>query len=284
MSENLLHTDKLNLRFYESDKLIVLTKAKVASRTCDEYFSTTSSYVSDDTDIDLEDIDGNYIPTLGKPSSDLNDRYTKLTDIKKNKKDILLLYRNPLNRLLSGIIQDNIIEHLNNPNFLVRDIIRNKCTNSIYDISKLLRMLLNGNLNNTNNKLRSDADLVIRHLIKTLVNDINISLSLEQTVHIEPYLHVYDYFINEKFDRIKVSLINIDNEKNDLNNILSKYELINLNNPTLFKHSNSYLVKSFIQYIDSNNINMSKIFHKYLYAEQYFYNKFEKSELNILNK
>lgn len=284
MIKNLSHTDKLNLRFYESDKLIVLTKAKVASRTCDEYFNTNSSYVSDDTDIDLEYIGGNYIPTLGKSAPDLNDRYTKLNDIKKNKKDILLLYRNPLNRLLSGIIQDNIVEPLNNPNFLVRDIIRNNCTNSIYDISKLLKMLLNGNLNNTNNKLRADADLVIRHLIKTLVNDINISLSLEQTVHIEPYLHTYDYFINEKFDRIKVSLINIDNEKNNLNNILSNYELINLNNPTLFKHSNSYLVKSFIQYIDLNNIDMSKIFHKYLYAEQYFYNKFEKSELNILNK
>lgn len=277
-------TDKLNLRFYETDKLIVLTKSKVASRTCDEYFSTTSNYVSHESDIDLEDMDGNYIPTFPKLSPDLNDRYTKLTDIKKNKKDILLLYRNPLNRLLSGIIQDNIIEHLNNPNFLIRDIIRNNCTNSIYDVSNSLKAAINGNLNNINNELKVDADLVIGQLIKTLVNDIIINLSLEQTVHIEPYLHVYDYFINEKFDGVKVSLINIDNEQNDLNNILSKYELINLNNPTLFKHSNSYLVKSFIQYIDLNKINLREIFHKYLYAEQYFYNKFEKSKLNILNK
>ena len=284
MIENLFHPDKLNLRFYETNKLIVFTKAKVASRTCDGYFSTTSNYVSDDTDIDLEDIGGNYMPTLSKLSPDLSDRYTKLTDIKKNKKDILLLYRNPLNRLLSGIIQDNIIEHLINPNFLIRDIIRNNCTNSIHDVSNSLKAAINSNINNINNTLKVDVDLVIGQLIKTLVNDININLSLEKTVHIESYLHVYDYFINEKFDRVKVSLINIDNEKNDLNNILSKYELINLNNPTLFKHSNSYLVKSFIQYINLNDINLREIFHKYLYAEQYFYNKFEKSELNILNK
>lgn len=284
MTQNLLHTDKLNLRFYETDKLIVLTKAKVASRTCDEYFSTTSDYISDESDIDLEDIDGNYMPPLSKLSERLNDRFTKLTDIKKNKKDILLLYRNPLNRLLSGIIQDNIIEHLNRPNFLVRDIIRNNCTSSIYDVSNLLKAAINGNLGDNNNTLRVDVDLVIEQLIKTLVKDINIDFNLEKTVHIESYLHVYDYFINEKFDGVKVSLINIDNKKNDLNNILSKYELINLNNPTLFKHSNSYLVNSFIRYIDSNNINLSKIFHKYLYAEKYFYNKFEKSKLNILNK
>lgn len=281
--KNLLQTDRVNLRFYENNKLIILTKSKVASRTCDSYFRSTPIYTNGETDIDLEYIDGDYLPNTNI-KSDLNNRYFQLIDITKNKKDILLLYRNPLNRLISGIIQDTINLELSEPNFLIRDIIKKNCSNSVYDISNAFNIVLNGNVNNIDNSLRDDVDLIILHLIKVLVNDINFNLSLQRTSHTEPYLHVYDYFITEKFDTRKVSLINIDAEKNNLNTILSDYNLINLDNPTLFRNSNSYIIKLLINYINSNNINVNQTFYQYLYAEQYFYNKFENSKFNILNK
>ena len=92
---------KIELLAYRNDKVIVLTHNKVASRVCDALFPPKKYFITINPQ-DLTDIASNPIES-GKD--------TIVEDLKlilngKSKKELILLYRNPIDRWISGTLQE----------------------------------------------------------------------------------------------------------------------------------------------------------------------------------
>lgn len=90
---------KIELLAYRNDKVIVLTHNKVASRVCDALFPPKKYFITINPQ-DLTDIASNPIES-GKD--------TIVEDLKlilngKSKKELILLYRNPIDRWISGTL------------------------------------------------------------------------------------------------------------------------------------------------------------------------------------
>jgi len=268
--------DSGNFNIYTSPNLTVMTKAKVASRTVKTYLD------NDNQNCSVMIKDGKFFETDGPYGMN----YVKELQKEGNKKEILLLYRNPQKRFISGVVQD-VIRSLSVDDFCNYFWMSSYQREYNFDLKKLQKYILDENFNELLNDTEF-SDLVIlfitdwfeiqqKQVIKNLSN------------HIEPYLYHYDEIISkELFDLSKISLVNIDKEKNDLHSIFAKYgvkldeSLTQEKKLQIFQSHRSWYTT--ILKIVEADVFFKDTMTLYTESDFYFYDKFEKSKLNILNK
>lgn len=295
IEQKLNHT---SLRIFSSKKLIVFSKPKVATRFLNLVFKGDGrdSHESYAISRNLELISAN--PIIGL--DDNQTEFSKIIDIKKNKKEIIFLYRNPLDRFITGVVQYSINQLLLSQHWGILLLDNpNEFTTPLPILLDGVRTYLLGITLNKKYGDNYDEDLIKSEVVllsEKLINRLDKYLSMVEIpddVHTENYLSFYDDFIQSgKFDLNKITLINIGDKKNNLSKILNTYDSelsikISDDNNSEKKLSTSntkgFSKKILTDAINSNKMLLEKI-HRYVEIDTLFYNRFETSELNILHK
>ena len=293
--------DTLNLRFFSSDKLILITSNKVASRYVSSFFEKASptnygTLLNVDSDFNLISVDTqnayetyytfDKFSAIQKTQEEWESIMTK-----KNKKDVLFLYRDPYERTLSGIVQEFIIsiEYIKHT-FIAKLFIEEHMNSS----PSLYYRFKNGSLFGASESDKLDATDEIYKLYESfLINYIEFeSSNLIKKHHIRPYLiYLYDFIKNSNIDLNKLYLFNIDDSDIDLKETLLKYELtrnsqltekFSMGSNSLFKD----ILKNIIDQAFLNNSNLGLLnsieyFYNMADIENTFFNKIKKLPQNI---
>lgn len=211
-----------SLLIYRNDKVIVFTNNKVCSRICDAFFKNSGWSVHLDFHDDIYDISGTpmFFNDNEKTQFDITiHEEINLALNGKTKKDIIFLYRNPVDRWISGTLQEfySLIE---SPQLSYLWCKQFK-DDSLYN-------WLNNRLDNFSNPSDDVSNLQIPENIyndmKVLVKDYFDSLAQTGYCqgHSTNFLHLYTLLLAiGKYDKNKMKLLDIG--KNDVLPILQKY-------------------------------------------------------------
>jgi hypothetical protein len=256
---------------YQSNDVTVITKAKVASRYMVELFLTTENpYIYIDTDIN------NYENRNQK-------YYEKLNLLLSNEfdGDVYFLYRNPTKRLYSGIVEDTlrIYDYHNIFEKYELNLLVNK--HSI-DVLNLQHNLHIGNYNFfiENKKYIEFTKDIVRNWI-----DWQLKLNPLYTDHTEPYMDIIYKFSNKLINN-NIFFINIDDTRNDLENIFKKYNSLHIQTRSIAKqtelsHSKFYY---WLDDIFNEKNEYIKFKNEFISIDNSFYELLENSNSNILKK
>lgn len=266
----------MNFRAWNSDKLIVISSPKVASSYLDSKFYETpgnKNMFSIANDLELK-LDINSI------SSESVVKDLELISTNKNKKDILIVYRNPLEKFLSGTIQDfaNIITYgLPYNNFLIDYLLTESSIETNY-IFKSKDTIFN-NIQNINTPKEDEKfKKYYLELLRIYVNFyINNTITSD---HATSNLYLLYPFINEKIvDKNKIKFFDIDSTSDvTLEDILLKYEITSKRKEVRnSQKKNSELLSKMI----SNDSDLMSKLHHNLKQETFFYNLLKNSKYNI---
>lgn len=272
------YTERVNnLRIFETEKLVVLTKQKVASRFLESgNWDRMHSGINLTWEGDIVDSNNNILNQY--------DVFLK----EKNNKNIILLYRNPYERFISGLIQTTILSYLDNPMVIIMlpDVVgeykqfENRINLLVFGCKCIINTDEIPNDSEYDSNILYNESIKLLNILTTSVIKTIIEFNIPHEIHFDNYLMVYNSLINYKFDSNKVTLVNIDDGRNELSNLLKNYITIDKHEP---RHSNNVLKEIFKQQILDNKIILERI-KDYIRIDSYFYNQFEKSKLNILNK
>jgi len=221
----------MSFRVWSNEKLVVISTQKVASSFLDSFFYKKGGSKN------LFEINNNFEIEFNEQTKSENSFYDlNQIFLNKSKKDILIVYRNPVNKYLSGLSQD------------FNGLLKGK----VADFSFLIEEYFKDNENYNDYALFGprEMDKLITYLDETKNNDFfKFYTSLLESFfkhhvenrtfspHSEPVLYKLYPFIMEKIkDKNKLYLIDIDKcEDNSLENFLLRYEL----KPRNYKNRNS---------------------------------------------
>jgi hypothetical protein len=255
---------------FKNESFSVITKPKVASRTMTELFrSNYNPYI--------------YLDESGTSYMYENliehNMYNEFINNSTNNK-LHILYRNPQKRYYSGIIED-----------LIRVIDSNTIKNMYYLNSLFKKHFINpfkfeeDIKSNNYNFLLSNEQYV--NFVKDLITEwIEWQLSYKPIIsdHTEPYIDILYNLSNRNVN--ESVLVNIDNTLNSLENIFLK----NLNSEISENLNNHQIHTSHINFyklVDDVFNKKEEYLHfkeGVLRSDNMYYNIFEASEKNILNK
>src|SRR6056300_822232 len=103
----MMKEEKSTLRLFESEKLVVFSKPKVATRFLESMpFDDITGGVHFNWDSNI---------CYNDCTPKVNHGYEDIFSKSKNKKDIIFLYRNPRERFITGFIQSTVISYLDSP-------------------------------------------------------------------------------------------------------------------------------------------------------------------------
>jgi hypothetical protein len=269
----------LSLRFFSSDKLILITSNKVASRYCSLFFENggVNNYgVQIDVDSDFNLVSYNLAHNYSslytlKDTIAITNLQKEWSDFlnKKNKKDVLFLYRDPGERTISGIVQEFIVvitdlQH----NFITKLFIEKTYSEKIY--TEFINNSVDSILKNGNKDLYNIYYNFLSEYIKYE------SSTLTQKHHIRPYLlYLYDFIKNYNLDKNKIHLLDIDNSESDIETILNKYGLEKkISNSEKFARASNGEIKKIVEKIISEAPD-NKANHELFTAIRYITNMIE---------
>jgi hypothetical protein len=211
-----------NLLIYRNDKVIVFTHNKVCSRICDAFFENTGWSVHLDFHDDIYDITGSpmFFDENEKKQFDITiHEEINLALNGKTKKDIIFLYRNPIDRWISGTLQEfySLIE---TPQLAFLWCKQFKNDNLYNWLNNRLDNFSNPNGDNHSLEIPEDLEQDLKILVKDYFD------SLSQTGycqgHSTNFLHLYTLLLAiGKYDKNKLKLLDIG--KNDVLPTLKKY-------------------------------------------------------------
>jgi len=286
-----------SVRIFNSNKIIVFTKQKVASRFLEEvmYFGKTnnSSYtISENLKLDSSTTE------IGIGDNIIS--YNDIFNIKKNKKEIILLYRNPMNRFITGLLQHTLVNKLTdgtgaNLSLIIDDIYKYKTPLDIlsYKVNEYLFGIpdkshpLNSAINLDTDIVKKETEELSIFILNRLCSVIDIH-PIFYDAHTENFLARWNDIITSKtVDLSKVTLINIDDTRNNLEDIFKSIEPeLNYKNSNIKRDTSNGRAhaKKILEKIIKENPRLNKKIKSFIEIDSYFYTKFEKSNLNILNK
>jgi hypothetical protein len=272
----MMTVSQYDLFIAEGRDCFVITKAKVGSRYISEIFPNNCHVIP--LDINLEFNDTN----LPKEKKDI---FYRLCDLENNKKKIFILYRNPINRFISGTIEDLII-NVAPSNYNEKFYLKKYLKEHSIDVYEFYENL---------NKDEYDNSFLLNEKYKPFLLDIlsdfffwQISTSPIISHHSSPYMNIYDVlFKSPNINSENIILINIDDKENKLEEIFSKYTSID---KTLQEDASKYrkLISNkkfypLLREMLDNNIFFNQLAENVCGLDIYFYNEFEHSKNNIKN-
>lgn len=282
---------RLFIHFFISDKINVVTTNKVASRYLGSlaqqgYFKEVSFTTDGEYNIKSNISIYSEETTKEEVLSEWDMMFSK-----KTTKDILFLYRSPIDRTITGIVQEfyeDVFDGVGRGNdFKLQMILEN----FVGGPSFYSKILLRPQWHNLNNEdwlpLFNENDfLILETLLASYLEKFSLSDIINRD-HTSIYItYLYNLLISDRLDMNKVSIIEIEKNKKALENTLKLYfdlELVGVN-----KSSNSFLLKrlqSNKKYTKYGFYN--KIIDKLkisLDSELFFYKKVLELPNNILDK
>jgi hypothetical protein len=252
-------------RFWSHEKLNIISSPKVASRFLDSIFDVKPDDYKNqftlNTDIKLHINEEYFNPQL---IDEFHETFSKT-----NKKDILILYRNPYKKLLTGIIQDFNIFLLNTPilhRFLAASFFTDvESLKYIRFDSEKMRQYLD-NIESH----QSFLDFYKRLLESYLDFSLKSSSKTFNTVHTKSGLYILHTLISDKiYDKTKLHLVDIDIiDDLYLEEFLKKY-LIKFE-PNISKNSNN-VFKDILEDIIENSEYYKDTINEILEEDYFFY-------------
>lgn len=253
-----------NLLIYRNDKVIVFTNNKVCSRICDVFFENSGWSIHLDFHDDIYDISGS--PMFFDDNEKKHFEITLHEEINlalngKSKKDIIFLYRNPVDRWISGTIQEfySIIESPQLSYLWCKQFKNNNLYNWLNDKESNFSDTLD---EGTNIEIPQD----IYHDMEVLVKDYFGSLADTGYCqnHSTNFLHLYTLLLAiGKYDKSKMKLLDIG--KNDVIPVLKQYvteesyRIKEISTRSKESYSNKDFKKIFYNTLE--NYNDKKIIH-----------------------
>jgi len=282
-----------DFKIYSTKKLIIFSKPKVATRFLSKLLNADEDSSKFTFSDDLEINTKFHKSSLEVGTGDGKIDYYDIFDKNKNKKEIILLYRNPYQRFITGILQGTIWDIFQRPpsfsllldNFTEYktpiDILIAVSYRSIYNRDGVYSGLLSSIT--VTDEMKTDSNEFIHRLLTRLCTYYTIT-PFPDDVHILNYLHIYNTIINSyNIDANKITLINIDDTNINLQTILTSMDDTIIPPSNIDTNSNGTVKNKLKQILEKNTILRNKV-NKHLEMDYYFYNLFEKSKLNILNK
>lgn len=260
----------------ENEKSFVITKPKVASRFVQSLYQGSTHEIRIENTLEISP----YFEVTNEASKS----YNRLLDVKTNNKEIFLIYRNPLKRYISGVIED-ILVSIGQENFNERFFLRSYLSKNNIEPYYLFEQLKENESNRNfllNEEFKSFLDDVLNDFFYWQVQTTPIF-----SHHSSPYMVIYDKILkSQKIDNRKVHLINLDNEKNNLSEILKPFVSDATHIETSEQISSKQSHKVFYSYVNNmieNNVFFKDLVDNVCSLDFYFYDEFEKSPLNVLN-
>lgn len=253
---------------FKNDSYNVITKPKVASRTMSEIFRNNyNPYIYLDKTANSNMYENLYEHTM----------YNELINSTNNK--LHILYRNPQKRYYSGIIEDlvrvidiNTIEKMYHFNLLFR-----KYSIDPFQFVKDINIDYNLLLSN---------ELYVNFLKEIITEWIEWQLLYKPITsdHTEPYIDILYNLSNKNVN--ESVLVNIDNVSNSLENIFVKNinETISENLKFHQKNTSHIEFHKLVDDVFNKKQEYLKFKEMVLKDDTMYYNIFEASEKNILNK
>jgi hypothetical protein len=268
-----------NLFLSENDKSFVITKPKIASRFIQEVYFPNNHEINLSTKLEIDSHEGSGI------TKEAIDCYNRLFDKKTNTKDIFLIYRNPLTRYISGIIED-ILVSIGTSNYNEKFYLRYYLKKNNIEPYALFEKL-------KSNQYQRDflLDIEFVNFLNDILSDFffwQVQTTPINSHHASPYMIIYDKILkSENIDNNKIHLINIDNPTNKLSEILLPYVNDSLKLETATTQGKSQSHRQFHEHI-KDVIQTNDFFRDLVDSicdlDFYFYDEFEASSLNVLNR
>jgi hypothetical protein len=259
----------MEFRLWISDKLDIISTPKMASRFLDEIFYGRNHKLTHSNFFKLKE-DISIVADNNILSEELDYIFSN-----KNKKDILIIYRNPVNKFVSGSLQDldSVLSDTKDNLFLIDYIIKNE--------PKFFPFLfLNNNTLKTKIENGDDTDFNEYYMFfAKLFIEFNIKNNIE-TYHSQNYLHLIYTLINEKItNKSKIRLLDLDSsESTTLSDFLLSYEIKEKIEAT--KYSKKSL-SNFIKKQLLNDVELSAKIHLNLNTQIFFYNLLKNNKQNL---
>jgi hypothetical protein len=226
--------------YFTSEKLICITSNKVASRFLGSYFPNNSEFdIEVNKDFTFDPDTSFYQPNESKSKELLETIIEEYESIfsKKVTKDILILYRNPFDRVLSGLIQnfysDLFISLQNNSyDFKLRKILKDYS----FGMSLYEKLAVGYSFPNDFKKFSEGEKVVLHELCIDYIYDAP-ATSILSTTHTNPYIsYIYTMVMEDKIDSNKLKLLDITSSKGWLETLLKQYSLENKNDDDVYQH------------------------------------------------
>lgn len=262
----------------ENEKSFIITKPKIASRFIQGvYTPTIYDVVLDSSDLSLLHADSHV--------EGATEMLSRLFNRKTNTKDIFIIYRHPLTRYISGLVEDVFVS-IGTNNFSGQYHLRPYLKKNNIDPYVFYNKL---KVNDYNRDFLLEPEFI--GLLNDVLDDFFYwqvqTIPTRNSHHSSPYMSIYDRIIkSDNIDERKIHLVNIDNHRNDLTKILEPYsdDILKVSESIGQVASQSHKkFKSHIATIIESNIFFKELVNDICGLDFYFYDEFEKSPLNILN-
>lgn len=287
----------LPIHFVSSNDLVGITYAKCGSRFLTSWFkpnghcvlfnvyfnyqlNSTVDQVRIHIDDNIENIPNDYLNNIK------NNMIKEYSDLLNGtlKKDILLLYRNPFERIISGIIQEFFSE--------IRLTEYHSKLNLTNDANLVLLKILN-DTDFFDSIIRNETSITDDeyYIIQNLLLDYSLEytdLFLQNTNHTNPQLiQLYTFIQSISNYGNQIKLVNLDNNKVNLDNFLSERFPNNKKTDSQNHHNSNFIFKKMLLKNDDNLIIsekqklIKKRIENSLKVEMFYYTALLDSNLNI---
>lgn len=263
------------LKLYSTDKQIFITREKVGSRYILSSFNEPNIY-----NFELSDDFKSVAPSHGLPITDKVNEIVKDFDLainKKSKKDIVIFYRKPNEKLKSGIIQDfySIFNENGGNSFLVKLIFKHlnasdEVQRFVLDNSYQIRFMTVDEIPEPVLAFyKSALSLYLEHMSTNGFND----------THCGNYLYIlYALIFGNLLDTNKLILCDLDMCDAD-----ELFESLNMN-PVKESRSSNNEFKNILHDLLQNNTIFRTRFDTKIESELIMYNMIKLHERNFKNK
>jgi hypothetical protein len=268
-----------SLFLFQKDNITTIAKEKVASRFLTAVYSLHNPGVNH---IFVDEQCNNY----ENDNLECYDAFNALISDEAVKNEIYFLYRDPLKRYYSGIVQRLLSDYKYDNisfNFSLNKLV-DKYSINIYEF---LYHLNTSNFSYITKNYREYLKDIIRDFIEW-----QIKLRVSEDAHTEPYLSIL-HGVSNKLNHHNLSFVNIDASQVDLESLFLKehgnvFERGNsLSKYTLAKERNQNSNSSFYKIIDevfNENKNYIKFRNEYLSSDNETYKLLESHERNLLSR
>lgn len=246
----IIYNNSFELHYFSSNKLILITFNKGASRFVSNYFEDYTEAVIR-VNSEFEIVGGHIISSNSEEELSFKGLKEEWKSVitKTCSKDIIFLYRNPTERIITGIIQEFATAVCSGQHahfkfdFLLKNVLKDKPSGII-----TYKHILNHGTGFIYGIYNDDIMEGVRDNIIELFQDYLSELSITPitfTTHTHLYFCYLYFFISSKvIDENKFYLVNLSDKKINLKSILEKYELVskNSNEKDDDKNSNKTLI------------------------------------------
>lgn len=265
-----------------TDKFLFITVEKVASRF------TTRLCGSSRVDVVFLDstFDRMEFNKKGKASNDILERTIKdFEDFlsKTIKKNVIFLYRDPLNRIESGIIQDafSLFYSINDYdiNSVYRRMLIKNITSNYPNQKKIMKSVIDIAQEDVSDLKLKDVDHDVKKILKDILEIyISKSNSIGNSGHTQNYLYSYFILLNKNIDTNKVILCDID----DTDSFNKMIEQFNIESDGILKSEESHQIrKDILREVLHENPSMESLVNSVITEETIFYDILKSNKNNF---